>query len=309
MKVIIGVDGSSNSFAAVDFAGRLTSPERDELILFFAAPVMTFDDERLDISVEERARNALSRHILDAALERLPESWRPRAQRLDSVGFAGQALTDASEELGADLIVVGYHGTSTIMESFLLGSVSRSVLQSAKKSVLVVKGGTENGEGKQGAADAAEVRALAAYDGEHGAEQISNRLKQISWPSNAQGRVLTVVKPMFLTDLPDWVKNRPRDPDVAAMAAEWEKEHKQNLASAQAELERFRDMLPACFAHGEAVVAEGRPGEQIIAKAREWNINLVVLGSSEKRRLERMLVGTTANQVLASGTCSVLVVR
>jgi nucleotide-binding universal stress UspA family protein len=309
MKVIIGVDGSSNSFAAVEFAGRLISPERDELTLFFAAPLMTFDDERLDVSVEERARSVLSRNILDAALERLPEAWRPRAERMDSAGAPGQALVDAAAEIRADLVVVGFHGTSTIVETFLLGSVSRKVLQSAKTPVLVVKGGAETDQGTLGEADAGQIRALAAYDGSHGADAMPAMLKQIAWPPNATGRVLTVVKPMFLADLPKWVMNKPRDPDVAAMAEEWKKEHEQNLTSARAELERFRGMLPPCFANGEAVVAEGRPGEQIIAKAREWDVNLVVLGSSSKRRLERLLVGSTAEQVLASGTCSVLVVR
>ena len=38
MKVLIGVDGSSNSFAAVEFVGRLLSAERDELVLLFATP-------------------------------------------------------------------------------------------------------------------------------------------------------------------------------------------------------------------------------------------------------------------------------
>jgi nucleotide-binding universal stress UspA family protein len=310
MKVLVGVDGSSNSFAAVAFVGRLISPERDELTLFFATPAMTFDDERLDVAVEDRARSVLSRNILDAALERLPEHWRSRAKQKDNIaGSPGQALVEAAREYGADLIVVGYHGTSSIVEQFLLGSVSRKVLQSAKTPVLVVKGGSGTGESVPSAADANQFRALAAYDTTHSAEAMANMLKQFAWPANAEGRVLTVVRPMFLADLPDWVKNQPRDPDVAAMADEWKKEHEQNLLAASQELKRFRNTLPPCFARGEAIVAEGRPGEQIITKARELDIDLVVLGSGDAGRLERLLVGSTSEQVLASATCSVLVVR
>ena len=48
MKVLIGVDGSSNSFAAVEFVGRLLSAERDELVLLYAVPEMSIaDDDRL----------------------------------------------------------------------------------------------------------------------------------------------------------------------------------------------------------------------------------------------------------------------
>ena len=78
MKVLVGVDGSSNSFAAVEFVGRLLSAERDELVLLFAMPAITFDDDRLDPAIEERARSVLSRTVLDAATERLPAAWQQR---------------------------------------------------------------------------------------------------------------------------------------------------------------------------------------------------------------------------------------
>jgi nucleotide-binding universal stress UspA family protein len=306
MKVLVGVDGSSNSFAAVAFIGQLLSPERDELKLFFATPAMTFDDERLDAAVQDRARTVLGRTILDAALERLPEHWRARAQQRDVTGSPGQELVEAAKQFEADLIVVGFHGTSSIIEHFMLGSVSRKVLQSAKSPVLVVKGGSE---ADATADEAATLRILVAYDMEHSAEAMTNVLKQFTWPTNAEGHVLTVVRPMFLADLPDWVKNKPRDPDVATMAEEWKKEHEQNLVTARQGLERYRAMLPSCFAHGRAIVAEGRPAEQIITTARKLKIDLTVLGSGEGSRLERLLIGSTSEQVLASATCSVLLVR
>jgi nucleotide-binding universal stress UspA family protein len=306
MKVLVGVDGSSNAFAAVAFVGQVISPQQDELILFFATPAMTFDDERLDVGVEDRARSALSRHILDAALERLPEEWRPRAQRTDSTGSPGQELVAAAQQSGADLIVVGYRGTSSIVEQFLLGSVTRKVLYSANMPVLVVKG--DEGADTP-ASSATALRTLVAYDMEHSADAMASMLRRFTWPANAEGRVLTVVRPMFLADLPDWVLHQPRDPDVAAMADEWSKEHQQNLATARQELERFRGMLPPCFANGEALVAEGRPAELVISKALEIDADLIVLGSREGGRLERLLVGSTSEQVLASATCSVLIVR
>ena len=75
MKVLVGVDGSSNSFAAVEFAGRLLSPDRDQLMLLFATPALSTEEE-LDPAVEQRARLVLSRAVLEAALERLPAAWR-----------------------------------------------------------------------------------------------------------------------------------------------------------------------------------------------------------------------------------------
>src|SRR4029079_5774476 len=95
MRVLIGVDGSSNSFAAVEFVGRLLSVERDELVLLFATPEMSFDDERLDPAIEQRARCGLSRTVLEAALERLPPEGRQRAQQRQVTGSASTALLEA----------------------------------------------------------------------------------------------------------------------------------------------------------------------------------------------------------------------
>src|SRR6476646_8244909 len=97
MRVLIGVDGSSNSFAAVEFVGRLLSAERDELVLLFATPAISFDDERLDPTIEDRARAALSRAVLEAALERLSPEWKEKAQQRELSGAEGTALLDAIE--------------------------------------------------------------------------------------------------------------------------------------------------------------------------------------------------------------------
>src|SRR3954468_11444917 len=139
MKVLIGVDGSSNSFAAVEFVGRLLSAQRDELVLLFAAPAIAFEDDRLDPAVEQRARSALSRTVLEAALERLSEEWRGRAQQREVAGTASAALLDAIETEKADLVAVGVRGTSNLLETFMLGTVSRAIVHAAKIPALVVR--------------------------------------------------------------------------------------------------------------------------------------------------------------------------
>src|SRR3954471_17371843 len=139
MRVLIGVDGSSNSFAAVEFVGRLLSAQRDELVLLFAAPAIAFEDDGLDPAVEQRARTALSRTVLDAALERLPVEWRERAQQREIAGTASAALLRAIESEKADLIAVGFRGTSNILEAFMLGTVSRAIVHTAKIPALVVR--------------------------------------------------------------------------------------------------------------------------------------------------------------------------
>jgi nucleotide-binding universal stress UspA family protein len=310
MKVLVGVDGSSNSFAAVEFVGRLLSAERDELVLLFATPAISFDDDRLDPAVEARARSALSRAVLEAALDRLPAEWQQRAQQREIAGSASTVLLEAIETEKAELIAVGFRGTSGTVLEFMLGSVSRAIAHSAKVPALVVKSGPVTDEpAKQSPGPLTkQMHMLTTYDAPKYAERAARLLKQLNWPKETRGWIMTVLQPMFLTVLPDWVK-RQRDPDVAAMASAWEAEHHQNLQSARNELEQFRATLPDCFAGGEPIVAEGRPAEKILAEVREKAIDLVVIGSRGRGSLQRLLLGSTSEQVLREVPCSVLIVR
>jgi nucleotide-binding universal stress UspA family protein len=241
----------------------------------------------------------------------LPEIWRSKAITHEAAGTASGALLDAIEEHGAELVVVGFRGTTSLWEQFLLGSVSRAVVHSATVPTLVVKTPRPEATQPQAATSHAspQLKTLAAYDGSPAAEAMAPLLGKLTWPSDAEAWLMSVVRPMFPYDLPEWVKIQPRDPDVAAMAAAWQQEHQQNLKAAQADLERFRTKLPPCFAKHDVIVVEGRPAEQIVAQLRAKGIDLAVLGSHGRGRLERLLLGSTTEQVLASAPCSVLIVR
>ncbi len=309
MKVLIGVDGSSNSFAAVEFVGRLLSAERDELLLLFATPQVSFEDDRLDPDVEQRARTALSRAVLEAAVEQLPEEWRGRAQQRQVTGAPGMALLDAIGAEKADMVAVGFRGTSGIIADFMLGSVSRAVVHSAKVPVLIVKSaGATDEPAKQSPGPATrQMNVLATFDARQFAEQTSKLLQAFTWPPETHGLLMTVVKPMFLTQVPEWVEAK-RDPDVAAMADAWKQEHQESVEAARMELEKFRTALPECFVEHEAIVVEGRPAEEILKLIRERSIDLAVLGS-RAGSLRKLLLGSTSEQVLRESPCSVLIVR
>lgn len=312
MKILVGVDGSPNSFAAVELVGRLLSPERDELVLLFATPAIHFEDDRLDPEIERRARAALSSTVLDAAIERLPAAWRERVERRNMAGSASARLLEASESEQADVVAVGFRGTSGIFEEFVVGSVTRTIVHTAKIPVLVVKSARASEElAKQSPGPVTEhVHVLSAYsigDAEFAA-RAAEVLSQFAWPPETLGWVMTVVQPMFITDLPDWIKVE-RDPDVAAMAAAWEAEHQQNLRKAQDDLDEYRATLPACFTAQPLIVTEGRPAEEILNQIRQKAIDLVVLGSHVGGAWRQLLLGSTSSQVLSEADCSVLIVR
>jgi nucleotide-binding universal stress UspA family protein len=310
MKVLIGVDGSSNAFAAVEFVGRLLSAERDELVLLFATPAMSFDDERLDPSIEDRARAALSRAVLEAALERLPPAWKEKAQQRQLSGSASTALLEAIDAEKADMIAVGFRGTGGIVESFVLGSVSRAIVHTAKVPALVVKSVAESDKPANQSPGplTRHMHVLAAVEDPAAAYRGVEFMKQFTWPEETRGWVMTVIKPMMLHNLPDWVHIK-RDPDIAAMADAWQSEHKQSLQKAREELDKFRAALPECFTKEEIVIAEGRPAETLLEVIHEKAIDLAVLGSRGRGAMQRLLLGSTSEEVLREAPCSVLIVR
>ncbi|MBI5640926.1 MAG: universal stress protein [Nitrospirae bacterium] len=79
--------------------------------------------------------------------------------------------------------------------------------------------------------------------------------------------------------------------------------------SAKAELEKsFIDEMRG-FKDMEHVVLKGIPYEEITKFAAENKIDLIVLGTHGRRGIDRMLFGSTAEQVVRNAPCPVLSVR
>jgi nucleotide-binding universal stress UspA family protein len=311
MKALIGVDGSSNSLAAVEFVGRLLTSGRDEIILLYVTPDISFGgEEHLDSAVQQRARSALSRAVFDEALTRLPEKWRSRADAVEAAGSPGQSLLEIADKRNVELIAVGFRGTS-LFERLMLGSVSRAVVHTARVPVLVIKSVATDDDRVEKPAGFGDkkLRVLVTYDGPVIGTQIAAALGKIEWPSVTEGQVMTVVQPMLVSELPDWLQQKARDPDVAAMADAWRKEHDQNVEAARHELEQFQKTLPACFSQNAPIVAEGRAGDQILAVLGKSPFDLVVVGSRGRGNVARLLLGSTSAQIVGAAPASTLIVR
>jgi len=146
MKILLGVDGSPCSDAAVEEVARRPWPEGSTIKVLtayelpmpptpeaWALPLDYFKD--LDVALQKQARNTVDRAIqtLKAKLD--------KSILLDGVLLPGPPRTlilDEAESWQADLIVVGSHGYRA-WERLLLGSVSQAVVSHAKCSVEVVR--------------------------------------------------------------------------------------------------------------------------------------------------------------------------
>jgi nucleotide-binding universal stress UspA family protein len=153
MKILLAVDGSSCSDAAVDEVARRPWPAGSSVKVLtafelptpptpeaWALPINYFQE--MDIALRKQAED-----IIDRALQKL-KARVDKSISIDAVLLPGPPRTvilEEAESWGADLIVLGSHGYRA-WERFLLGSVSQAVVSHAKCSVEVVRCSTHTGD-------------------------------------------------------------------------------------------------------------------------------------------------------------------
>ncbi len=59
----------------------------------------------------------------------------------------------------------------------------------------------------------------------------------------------------------------------------------------------------------ETLILEGHPAAEIVKFAKAKKIDLIVIGTQGKKGLERLLLGSVAEEIIRSAPCKVLVVK
>ena len=296
MKILIGIDGSENSFAAVALAGALLDPGRDQVALYHSCGPVTLSEE-VDESLQQRACKAVADVILDEATGRLPAPLQAGVQRIVDSHVAEGTLAQTAERHGAEMIVLGARGLGRV-QGLLLGSVSSNAVRSSHVPVLVARGKP---------ADASPLRVLLSYDRINAAQHAAF-LGKLAWPQGARGNVAVVVEPMLPSHLPDWIVKRARDADTEAMSQIWVREHKEERDAKEKELLDYVKTLPAPFQASTPIVVEGNPAERLLALIQREQPSIVVVGKAMKNLLDRLFVGSVSEKVLTHANCSVLVI-
>jgi nucleotide-binding universal stress UspA family protein len=196
-------------------------------------------------------------------------------------------LHHLAEKSGADLLVVGSSHHSGIGRT-LAGSTGQRLLQGAPSPVTVAPNGFRD--------RASEPRVVGvAFDG---SEEAGNALREgvgLAHSVGATVRLVCVVPP------PDMFVGAFRyfPPDSVGEIAGYEREQFRRM------LEEAAEPVPDEL-RGEAVLLEGRPADLI--KAAGGSFDLLVMGSRAYGPIRRVLLGSTAAEVMRDAPCPVLVV-
>ena len=146
MKVLLAVDGSPCSDAAVAEVAARPWPPGSEFKVFSAFPLpINPAPEAWAIPPEyynelERAARTQAQQIVDRALAKLRGTLDESMIVVGRVtpGSAPAGIVEEADRWPADLIIVGSHGYGT-WRRLVLGSVSQAVVLHAKCSVEVVR--------------------------------------------------------------------------------------------------------------------------------------------------------------------------
>jgi nucleotide-binding universal stress UspA family protein len=146
MKILLAVDGSTYSDAAIEEVLRRPWPPQSEVKVITAVQTPTIVGvepwalppdyfDQLEKSVHKAAKG-----VIDGALLKL-KSIEDKTLTITSEiieGGPGQVIVEAAERWPADLIVMGSRGLGA-WNRLLLGSVSSAVVHHAKCSVEIVR--------------------------------------------------------------------------------------------------------------------------------------------------------------------------
>lgn len=143
MKILLAIDGSSYSDAAVAEVSRRPWPLQSEVRLITAVPP---SDEGLFPGLFPTVFDELVKQQRAEGVRRLNEAiaflkWNcPGLLVIPLVreGYPREVILDEAERWGAELIVVGSHGYTTFARLFL-GSVSLAIATKAPCSVEIVR--------------------------------------------------------------------------------------------------------------------------------------------------------------------------
>lgn len=285
--VVIGVDFSEASRATAHWVANHFAPDAELVLVHaielpappgFLAGLAPTPDELI-----ETAREGAEKRLLDLAKTLGTEKVRTVVQ----VGRPSEKINVVAREQGADLIAVGEHGRGRAL-SGVLGTTAERTIRLASVPVLLARGLP------QGPPETV----LIPIDESDSSVQVLEWGQRIANAFEVDIRALYAVSPIVFSR-------------IRAVSTATREQHLQQdlLRNAENWLRQQFEQAEINDGQVEFEVAVGEPGYEIAAAAKQFDVDLIVMGSRGSAGLAPALLGRVARLVLRRSTAAVLVIK
>jgi nucleotide-binding universal stress UspA family protein len=297
MKILVPVDGSDYSRAAVEFVASRstligTEPQVELINVQLAVPVRAA--RVVGKSTLSEYYESDSAKVLKPALRRLQKAGLNATARY-LVGNPGEEISSAAIKGGVDLIVMGAHG-HTALGALLVGSVTNQVLARTKTPLLVLH------RREIPRRDALKV-GIAVDGSKFGREAIKYVLRHLAlFGDRPEITLLNVVSDFAGALMPDMG-------GIALPAFSGEEIRAMQKKAFGASVAPARKLLAKGNLTPAEVCLVGNPADELAAYAKKKKLDVLVMGSHGYGAFKAAVMGSVTMRVMAHSRVPLLLVR
>lgn len=284
MKILFCTDGSKISFNALkNIAYWIKQATIDTICVIdwnILPAEITIDEENFSFSCANVADT-----ILDYAEEEIKNLGLQLGNRIKNCGSAIESILEQSEKEKYDLILMGSHGKKGIQK--WLGSVSQEIINSSKISDYIAK--KENNKKK----------VLFTTDGTECSQSVIGE----------------IISDIELSDKEVHICMVNEDPNLlfleGTLDTNWLLDiQKQQYMYASNAIESIKKIIESRGIEvNQSTILTGIPAQEIINYAKNNEIDLIILGSRNKSKMDRFLMGSVSKRILENVVSDIWLVR
>lgn len=284
MKILFCTDGSKISFNALkNIAYWIKQATIDTICVIdwnILPAEITIDEENFSFSCANVADT-----ILDYAEEEIKNLGLQLGNRIKNCGSAIESILEQSEKEKYDLILMGSHGKKGIQK--WLGSVSQEIINSSKISDYIAK--KENNRKK----------VLFTTDGTECSLSVIGE----------------IISDIELSDKDVHICMVNEDPNLlfleGTLDTNWLLDiQKQQHMYASNAIESIKKIIESRGIEvNQTTILTGIPAQEIINYAKNNEIDLIILGSRNKSKMDRFLMGSVSKRILENVVSDIWLVR
>lgn len=284
MKILFCTDGSKISFNALkNIAYWIKQATIDTICVIdwnILPAEITIDEENFSFSCANVADT-----ILDYAEEEIKNLGLQLGNRIKNCGSAIESILEQSEKEKYDLILMGSHGKKGIQK--WLGSVSQEIINSSKISDYIAK--KENNKKK----------VLFTTDGTECSLSVIGEIISDIELSHKEVHICMVNEDPNLLFL------------EGTLDTNWLLDiQKQQYMYASNAIESIKKIIESRGIEvNQSTILTGIPAQEIINYAKNNEIDLIILGSRNKSKMDRFLMGSVSKRILENVVSDIWLVR